>query len=123
MEVSAAYPFPYGFVPGTVRVDGAAVDCFVLTQGPLAAGAVVECEPVALLEQIEDGAVDHKVLAVPRGEDPVLDEAAVERVRGFIAGVFAHVPGKRMELGRLRDRAAAEEHVRQCRDRRFETGS
>jgi hypothetical protein len=43
------------------------------------------------------------VLAVPRG-DPVLDEAVVARVRAFIAGVFAHVPGKRMELGRLRDR-------------------
>ena len=114
VEVSAAYPFPYGFVPGTVGDDGAAVDCFVLTKAPLAAGAVVECEPVALLEQIEDGAVDHKVLVVPRGEDPVLDEAAVARVRAFIAAVFAHVPGKRMELGRLRDRAAAEEHVQQC---------
>jgi hypothetical protein len=34
----------------------------------------------------------------------VLDEAVVARVRAFIAGVFAHVPGKRMELGRLRDR-------------------
>jgi hypothetical protein len=54
---------------------------------------------------------------VPRGEDPVLDEAAVERVRAFIAAVFAHVPGKRMELGRLRDRAAAEVHLRQCWDR------
>ena len=115
VEVSAAYPFPYGFVPGTVGDDGAAVDCFVLTQAPLAAGVMVECEPVALLEQIEDGVVDHKVLAVPRGEDPVLDEAMVARVRAFISGVFAHVPGKRMELGRLRDRAVAEEHVRQCR--------
>jgi inorganic pyrophosphatase len=117
VEVSAAYPFPYGFVPGTVGDDGAAVDCFVLTQAPLAAGGVVECEPVALLEQIEDGAIDHKVLAVPRGEAPLLDPAAVARVRAFIAAVFAHVPGKRMELGRLHDRAAAEEHVRRCWDR------
>jgi inorganic pyrophosphatase len=115
VEVSAAYPFPYGFVPGTVGEDGAAVDCFVLTQAPLAAGTVVECEPVALLEQIEDGAVDHKVLAVPRGEAPLLDEAAVARVRAFISGVFAHLPGKRMEVGRLCDRAAAEDYLQQQR--------
>jgi inorganic pyrophosphatase len=117
VEISAPYPFPYGFVPGTVSDDGAAVDCFVLTKAPLAAGAMVDCEPVALLEQIEDGAIDHKVLAVPRGEEPLLDPAAVARVRAFIAAVFAHVPGKRMQLGRLRDRAAAEAHLRQCWDR------
>ncbi len=120
VEVSAAYPYPYGFVLGTLGGDGAAVDCFVLTPDPLRAGTVVECEPLALLEQIEDGAIDHKVLAVPRGSEAALDPEVVARLRTFIAGVFAHVPGKRMELGRVLDRAAAEEYVRQCRDKNFD---
>jgi Inorganic pyrophosphatase len=47
-DVSAAYPYPYGFVLGTCGGDGDAVDCFVLTATRLASGSVVDCEPVGL---------------------------------------------------------------------------
>jgi inorganic pyrophosphatase len=115
VDVSAAYPYPYGFVLGTRGGDGDAVDCFVLTAAPLPSGTIVDCVPVGLLEQVEDGAVDHKVLAVPRGGDVALDAAVLARLKDFITGVFAHVPGKRIELGRLLDRSAAEDYVRKCR--------
>lgn len=114
-EVSRAYPFPYGFVVGTRSGDGDCVDCFVLTAKAFKSGATVECAPIALLEQIEDGEVDHKVLAVPTGESFVLDEKTVGILKEFIAGVFAHVPGKRMQIGRLRDRSAAESYLDGCR--------
>src|SRR5262245_43111138 len=74
-EVSAAYPYPYGFAIGTKSGDGDAVDCFVVTDRPLASGSVVECEPVALLEQVEDGEIDHKVLAALPGSQHAIDEA------------------------------------------------
>ncbi len=67
VEVSAAYPYPYGFVLGTTGGDGDAVDCFVLTETPLCSGSIVECQPIGLLEQVEDGGIDHKVLAVLPG--------------------------------------------------------
>ena len=105
--VSAAYPFPYGFAVGTRSGDSDAVDCFVLTDEPLKSGSVVECEPVALLEQIEDGEIDHKVLAALAGTSPTLNEAMLAALRDFINGVFAHVPGKTMKIGRLLDRQAA----------------
>jgi inorganic pyrophosphatase len=113
-DVSAAYPFPYGFVTGTLSGDGDAVDCFVLTEKALAPGTTIECEPAGLIEQIEDGEVDHKVLAVPAGADGKINNAAVAAIRAFIAGVFAHVPGKRMQIGRLLDRKAAEDYLAQC---------
>ena len=116
VDVSAAYPFPYGFVLGTLSGDGDAVDCFVLTVTPLRSGTTVDCEPVGLLEQVEDGEIDHKVLAVLPGTDAMLGESAVAALRAFIAGVFAHVPGKRMEIGRLLDRSAAEAYLAQCRE-------
>ena len=112
--VSAAYPFPYGFAIGTRSGDGDAVDCFVLTGRPLASGTVVECEPVGLLEQIEDGAVDHKVLAMLPGDAPPSGDA-VAKLWTFAAGVFAHVPGKTMTIGRLLDRRAAEAYLARCR--------
>ena len=117
-EVSEAYPYPYGFVLGTKSGDGDAVDCFVLTKEPLKSGTMVECEPIALLEQIEDGEIDHKVLAVRPGGDARIDDTAIAALKRFAAGVFAHVPGKRMQVGRVLGRAAAEEFVRKCQPAR-----
>jgi inorganic pyrophosphatase len=115
VEVSAAYPFPYGFVLGTTSGDGDAVDCFVLTQTPLLPGTIVRCEPIGLVEQIEDGEIDHKVLAALPGDEVRLDAAVVAALKNFSANVFAHVPGKRMEIGRLLGRTEADAYLAQCR--------
>jgi inorganic pyrophosphatase len=113
--VSAAYPYAYGFVIGTRSGDGDAADCFVLSSAALTSGSVVECEPLALLEQIEDGETDHKVLAAPRGEAAAIDDAVLARITAFVRSVFAHVPGKTMQIGRLLDRQAAEDFLERCR--------
>jgi inorganic pyrophosphatase len=113
-DVSAAYPFAYGFIVGTKAGDGDAADCFVLTARKLASGTITDCEPVGLLEQVEDGEVDHKVLAVLPGETFELSQAE-PALRAFVSGVFAHVPGKQMTIGRLLDRQAAEAYLRTCR--------
>jgi inorganic pyrophosphatase len=112
--VSAPYPFPYGFVLGTVSGDGDAVDCFVLTSRPLASGSTVACTAVGLLEQVEDGETDHKVVAVPEGEPETVTPPQEAALRAFVGAVFAHVPGKTMTVGRLLGRNAAEDYVRQC---------
>ncbi len=53
------YPYPYGFIIGTSAADGDCVDCYLITNDRLTAGTIVECEPVGLLLQDEDGEVDH----------------------------------------------------------------
>ena len=116
VEVSRAYPFPYGFIIGTRSGDGDCVDCFVLTAATLSSGTIVECDPIGLLEQVEDGEVDHKVLAVLLGERIALDDVVVAPLKDFICGVFAHVPAKRMEIGRLLSREEAEAYVHACQD-------
>jgi inorganic pyrophosphatase len=114
VDVSASYPYPYGFVMGTTSGDGDAVDCFVLTSEPLSAGTTLECDPIGLLEQIEDGEIDHKVLAVPSGAAAAINDSVVAALKAFISAVFSHVPDKRMQIGRLLDRNAAESYLRQC---------
>jgi inorganic pyrophosphatase len=113
--VSAGYPYAYGFAIGTRSGDGDAVDCFVLSKTPFKSGSVVDCEPLALLEQIEDGEIDHKVLAAPIGEAAAIDDAVLQRLTAFVQAVFAHVPGKTMQIGRLLDRQAAEDFLERCR--------
>ena len=53
---------------GTRAADGASVDCYLITHASLLAGTLVECEPIGLLEQDEDGELDHKVLAALPGQ-------------------------------------------------------
>ena len=114
--VAAPYPFPYGFVRHTKSGDGDALDCFVVTQRPLSSGETVRCVAIHLLEQIEDGARDHKILAIPTSDDGAhIDGDQVDAIRRFIMRVFSDVPGKRMELGGLLNAEAARQAIADAR--------
>lgn len=106
-KVSRAYPFPYGFVLNTTAADGDNLDCFVLTSKALHTGHIVECEPVGLMEQIEDGDEDHKILAVVPGEDAQTDEGVNTMLTDFVTHVFDHIPGKVIKVGAFHGREAA----------------
>jgi|ERR1700704_1911177 len=97
--VSRAFPWPYGFILDTTGEDGDNVDCFVLTSKRLLTGEIVDCEPVGLIEQIEDGEIDHKIFAQLKGETAVLDKSAQDTFKNFASHVFEHVPGKTMKVG------------------------
>lgn len=114
--VSRPYPYPYGFALDTLSGDGDGLDCFVVTEQALQSGDVVECIPVHLLEQIEDGEIDHKVLCILAGDPAVVADGAVTTIRAFVTSVFAHIPGKRMEIGSLRGPKEAQRYVQECRD-------
>ena len=114
-KVSQPYPYPYGFALDTKSGDGDAVDCFVVTENALQSGEIVECRALHLLEQIEDGEVDHKILCVPAAAASGVDSDAVEAIRAFVMSVFAHIPGKKMQLGALLGKADAEHYVRDCK--------
>ena len=62
---SAAYPVDYGFAPKTLWDDGDALDVIVLTTYPLHPGILVRVRPVAIMEMIDGGDSDDKVIGVP----------------------------------------------------------
>jgi inorganic pyrophosphatase len=109
--VSRAFPWPYGFVLDTTGEDGDNVDCFVLTSRQLRTGEIVECDPVGLIEQIEDGEVDHKIFAQLKGEPAVLDRSTQEAFKEFASHVFEHVLGKTMKIGNCFGVATAIDYV------------
>lgn len=59
------YPGDYGFVPQTLFTDGDPVDALVLVTFPTYPGIIVEVRPIGVLEFIDDGEEDHKLLCVP----------------------------------------------------------
>jgi inorganic pyrophosphatase len=66
------FPFDYGFVPQTLWDDGDPVDVVVLTTYPLMPGILVRVRPVAVMDMIDSGDSDAKIIAVPI-DDPRWD--------------------------------------------------
>jgi inorganic pyrophosphatase len=112
-RASRPYPYPYGFILGTRAADGASVDCYIITNASRPAGTLVECEPIGLLEQDEDGEVDHKVLAALPGQHIELGQGLLQELRDFIYAVFT--PGH-VQVGRMLPRQAALQHMQACRE-------
>jgi inorganic pyrophosphatase len=67
------YPGDYGFAPQTLALDGDPLDILVLVVEPTFPGCLVAARPIGLLQMVDDGKEDDKVLAVPVGE-PAFDE-------------------------------------------------
>ena len=116
-RVSRPYPLPYGFILNTTGDDGLSLDCFVLTKTALHTGQIVECDPIGLMEQVEDGKEDHNVLAVLRGDEERLDGETEQELVEFVSHVFDHVAGKTVLAGNFRDRESAIDYIRDHEDR------
>jgi len=109
--VSHAYPYPYGFIVGTNADDGCNVDCFIITKLPLRTGQTFACEAFALMEQIEDGNVDHNVLARLPDDNIALTTEIQTLLTDFVLNVFSHVPGKEISVGRFLGAEEARAHI------------
>lgn len=72
MHSAQDYPFDYGFVPQTLYDDGDALDVVLITTYPLAPGILLKARPVAIMEMVDGGERDDKVVAVPV-DDPRFD--------------------------------------------------
>lgn len=72
MHTAQDYPFDYGFVPQTVWDDDDAVDVIVLATYPLSPGVLVRVRPVGIMNMIDDGEADDKIIGVP-ADDPRFD--------------------------------------------------
>ncbi len=82
---SVQYPYDYGFVPNTLADDGDPLDGMVIMDQPTFPGCVIAARPIGMLEMIDGGDRDEKILCVP-AEDPryadvkSLDDIATHRL-------------------------------------------
>ncbi len=66
---SVQYPYDYGFIPNTLADDGDPLDGMVIMDQPTFPGCVITARPIGMLEMIDGGDRDEKILCVPE-EDP-----------------------------------------------------
>lgn len=64
-----AFPYNYGFIPNTLGGDGDTLDVMVLSAKPLKTGDRVECVAIGMLEMLDRGEVDNKIVAVPASDE------------------------------------------------------
>lgn len=65
---AAPYPFDYAFAPQTLWDDGDALDVVLLSTYPINIGVMVEVRPIAIMNMIDSGESDAKIIAVPTSD-------------------------------------------------------
>ncbi len=65
LYASVQYPCDYGFVPNTLADDGDPLDGMVIMDQPTFPGCVITARPIGMLEMIDGGDRDEKILCVP----------------------------------------------------------
>lgn len=84
----SAFPFDYGFIPQTLWDDGDAVDVILLSDHSVLPGILVKVRPVGIMEMIDTGESDWKVIGVPADDkkwDDVqnLSDISTHRLRQY----------------------------------------
>jgi inorganic pyrophosphatase len=63
-----AKPTSYGFIPQTTDEDGDALDTLIITDEPVPTGVVVKAKVIGVLNFVDDGENDHKIVCVPHDD-------------------------------------------------------
>ena len=124
LPLGVAYPYDWGFIPGTLALDGDPVDALVLHDTSTYPGVVLPCQVIGMVEIRKDteqaGRVnDARVIAVPTWNDRLgpLERAAdlpkgmrAELEQFFLSTTF--FTDKHTELRGWKGQAAAHAFIR-----------
>ena len=114
LYTSTHYPHNYGFIPLTLCEDGDPLDVLVLCSEALAPFTIVECRAIGVLEMLDGGKRDSKIIAVPL-QDPYYngyyDTKDIaphigEEIKHFF-NVYKNLEGKSIATGDVEDSVAA----------------
>jgi inorganic pyrophosphatase len=121
------YPGDYGFIPSTLAGDGDPLDALVLVDAPSFPGCVMEVRPIGVLEILDQGLSDEKVLCVgsknPRYKDvwnfSEIYPHMLREITHFFS-IYKDLEGKRVEVIGWRDASVARTTVVEAQQRFIE---
>jgi inorganic pyrophosphatase len=111
---SQRYPANYGFIPQTRAEDGDHSDALVFGTNPFAPGSVVVVRALGMMNMIDQGEVDNKIIAVPVA-DPRFDDIqsledlpahTVREIKNFFE-TYKVLEGKKVEITGFVDKQKA----------------
>ncbi len=127
---STRYPHDYGFVEGTLGLDGDPLDAMVVLDEPTFPGCLIRCRAIGMFRMTDEAGGDDKVMCVPAG-DPRLEHIRdIHHMPEFDRLEIQHFfevykdlePGKSVEGATWTGRAEAEAEIRASQARAAEHG-
>jgi inorganic pyrophosphatase len=107
------YPGDYGFIPSTLSEDGDPLDVLVLVDAPSFSGCVMQVRPIGVLEMLDQGIPDEKILAVGKNNPRYTDVWNYSEIYPHILKEITHffsiykdLEGKRVEIKGWKDAEA-----------------
>lgn len=80
LHSSVMYPIDYGLIPRTYYLDGDPLDAMVLVSEKTYPGVVIEARPIAMMEMIDQGDLDNKILTVAKGDPMFRDIESMDQL-------------------------------------------
>ena len=127
---STQYPADYGYIDGTLGLDGDPLDALVILEGdPLFPGVLVRCRAIGMFRMTDEKGPDDKVLCVPNA-DPRLEhlrdihhlpEYDRLEIQHFFEVYKELEPGKSVEGATWVGRVEAEAELERARERLAES--
>ena len=99
------YPTDYGFIPQSYYEDGDPLDVMVIMDEPTFSGCLIAVRPIGLMNMVDSGDRDDKVIAVP-DKDPMysgvrditdLPQHMLKEIAHFFE-VYKELEGKKTEV-------------------------
>ena len=123
LYTSTVYPASYGFIPRTLADDGDPLDVLVLCSEPILPATLVPCYPIGVINMIDDGKMDEKIIAIPFREPTYniysdisqLPRHIFDEIRHFFQ-VYKVLEHKTTSVRELMDRESAVQIVQKCID-------
>ena len=81
---SVHYPTDYGFIPGTLSLDGDPLDVLVVVDEPTFTGCHVRVRPIGTLIMVDEKGEDEKILAAPYDDETI--DRWINEVRPMVDG-------------------------------------
>ena len=121
LHTPTRYPANYGFIPRTYAEDNDPLDVLVICNEVIAPLTLVKCKPIGVINMIDGGENDYKILAVLE-DDPVyksfkdykeLPEHIFKEISHFFT-VYKDLEGKKTFVSGIDDSLKAKEIIENC---------
>ncbi len=121
LYTSTVYPANYGYIPNTLADDGDPLDVLVLCGDAIYPMTLVKCRPIGVINMIDGGLNDEKVIAVPVNDPTYCSYRDIKELPAHIYQEMMHffevykaLEYKQTTVHEVLPRAAAEEIIEKC---------
>ncbi len=90
LYTSTHYPANYGFIPRTLADDSDPLDVLILCSEALQPLSMVRCYPIGVINMIDGGSVDEKIIAIPYNDPNYNTFSEISMLPGHIFDEMKH---------------------------------